>query len=299
MAIFATEYSIEPTTALALIQEQFPLLCAQQIKLISLSWDNSAFLIDGKFIFRFPRREAAVASLRYEMHLLPELGQKSPISVPLPKWQGMPSEEYPFPFSGYATLPGRIASHVSLSSREWMELAGALANFLQLLHSLPLEAARHLPVDLLGRLNAQRLVATIRENIEQMRQLQLLQDEDFEQILAPSLLLLPSKEIKVVHGDFCLRHLLLNEQKRLSGVIDWGECHLGDPAVDLAIVHSFLPTEAQSHFKSIYGEIEESRWLLARLRALYNCTMLALYAFQSCDKPLLRESMRGVAQILQ
>ena len=36
-----------------------------------------------------------------------------------------------------------------------------------------------------------------------------------------------------VHGDLYSRHLLVDDAGRPCGVIDWGDCHVGDPAVDL------------------------------------------------------------------
>ena len=51
-----------------------------------------------------------------------------------------------------------------------------------------------------------------------------------------------------VHGDLYARHLLLDDHKKLCGVIDWGDVHLGDRALDLSIAYSFLPAEARLCF---------------------------------------------------
>ena len=48
-----------------------------------------------------------------------------------------------------------------------------------------------------------------------------------------------------VHGDLYARHLLLDETRLPSGVIDWGDVHLGDPALDLSVAISFLPPAAE------------------------------------------------------
>src|SRR5690606_8628209 len=49
----------------------------------------------------------------------------------------------------------------------------------------------------------------------------------------------------LVHGDLHFRHLILKEDKTLSGLIDWGDLHLNDPALDLQIYWSFFPPEAR------------------------------------------------------
>ncbi|TXD36528.1 GTPase HflX [Lujinxingia vulgaris] len=47
---------------------------------------------------------------------------------------------------------------------------------------------------------------------------------------------------KLVHGDLHPGHLLLDERGQLSGIIDWSEAHLGDPAIDLSFfVGAFAP----------------------------------------------------------
>ena len=46
----------------------------------------------------------------------------------------------------------------------------------------------------------------------------------------------PSDDVVLVHADFAPEHLLLTDAG-LSGVIDWGDVALGDPADDLGGVH--------------------------------------------------------------
>ena len=56
--------------------------------------------------------------------------------------------------------------------------------------------------------------------------------------------------------EICIsRHLLIDRADRLTGVIDWGDLHLGDAAVDLAIAYTFLPSTARIEFFKAYGEI--------------------------------------------
>ena len=59
----------------------------------------------------------------------------------------------------------------------------------------------------------------------------------------------------LVHGDLHLRHVLV-ESGALSGVIDWGDACLGDPSIDLQIAWSLLPPEARA---SLFGEYGHDR----------------------------------------
>src|SRR5262249_60162426 len=98
----------------------------------------------------------------------------------------------------------------------------------------------------------------------------------------------------LVHGDFYIRHFLVKENGNLSGVIDWGDVHLGDPAVDITIAHSFLPPSAHEAFRKAYSAISEETWQTARFRALYHSLYLVLYSHDIRDASLLRESLKSL-----
>ena len=59
----------------------------------------------------------------------------------------------------------------------------------------------------------------------------------------------------VVHGDFSLRNLLLNDDDGISSVLDWELCHVGHPAEDLGYlrltVESIMPW---AEFDGIYRD---------------------------------------------
>lgn len=43
--------------------------------------------------------------------------------------------------------------------------------------------------------------------------------------------------LAVCHGDLHVRHLLVDRDGSATGVIDWGDLCLADPAVDLSIAY--------------------------------------------------------------
>jgi aminoglycoside phosphotransferase (APT) family kinase protein len=88
-----------------------------------------------------------------------------------------------------------------------------------------------------------------------------------------------------VHGDFYARHVLYHGG-RLTGVIDWGDVHIGDPAVDLAIAFSFLPPAARKIFRQVYGEIDDATWKRARFRALHYGAVLFEYGASTGDEAI-------------
>jgi aminoglycoside phosphotransferase (APT) family kinase protein len=100
------------------------------------------------------------------------------------------------------------------------------------------------------------------------------------------------------HGDLYTRHLLVNGDGLATGVIDWGDVHLGNPAVDLAIGHVFLPPEARRPFLDAYGAVDGTAWAFARLRALNYALVLMLYGHDTGEAATLREGMVGLANVL-
>ena len=85
----------------------------------------------------------------------------------------------------------------------------------------------------------------------------------------------------LVHGDFDGRHLIVDEDGLVTGVIDWGDIHLGNPAVDLAIAHTFFPAPVRAAFLSAYGPIPDDTWCAARFRAVHNTLHVLDWAVQT------------------
>ena len=71
-------------------------------------------------------------------------------------------------------------------------------------------------------------------------------------------------------------------------MIDWGDVHLGDPALDLSIAFSFLPPAARSRFRQVYGAIDAATWQRARFRAIHYGALLVEYG-RSIEDEALRE----------
>jgi aminoglycoside phosphotransferase (APT) family kinase protein len=87
----------------------------------------------------------------------------------------------------------------------------------------------------------------------------------------------------VVHGDLYARHLLVDRRRGLCGVIDWGDVHQGDPALDLSILYGFLPAEARPGFLEAYGPVDPGTLRRARFRALVVGALLISYAREIGD----------------
>jgi len=85
--------------------------------------------------------------------------------------------------------------------------------------------------------------------------------------------------------------VLVDEGGRLTGVIDFGDLHLGHPAVDLSIAWAFLPAHARREFFDTYGSVPARVAAAARLRALTSAVAQEAYGHDVGDTQIAREGV--------
>lgn len=79
------------------------------------------------------------------------------------------------------------------------------------------------------------------------------------------------------------------------GIIDWGDVHFGDPALDLAIALLVLPPEAYGNFRTEYGGINDATWDAARFRAIYHAFLELEYGLREGDKGMRAAGLIALA----
>ena len=99
------------------------------------------------------------------------------------------------------------------------------------------------------------------------------------------------------HGDLHIRHVLV-ERGAITGVIDWGDICLADPAIDLMLVWMLLPPAARERFFATYGRVDDERLLRARVLALFLGVTLAAYARDVGNARLERECVAALERTL-
>lgn len=281
--------ALTPEDAARRINDQFPALAPVRLELLGAGWDNLAFLVNGRFVFRFPRRRFAAGLIEREVRILSRLAPRLSLPTPVPTFVGRPDSGYPYSFAGYPLVPGVIACRCAWTDAERARCAAPLARFLAALHGTPVENETLVwaPGDDIERANLAKRAPLLRQRLNEIAPeyggdiaaLQSLTDRLAE---TPPYAAPP----RWVHGDLYARHLLIDEEHRLCGVIDWGDAHLGDPALDLSIAFSFLPPEARSAFRAAYGPIDDATWARARFRALTYGAVLIHYGVQVGDAPI-------------
>lgn len=284
------DLDLSPEQARGLVERHFPDLAPARLELLGQGWDNTAYVVNGALVFRFPRRSAFAGLLRAEVEILPRLAPHLPLPVSCPTLSAEGGEEFPFLFAGYPLIPGTTACRLSWSEAQREACAAPLGHFLAALHGIPVSDAdlARGPGDRMEKANLPRRVAMVRERLagltgrggpvplpEVVRAMEALQE-------TPPW----GRRPCWVHGDFYLRHLIADEARRLQGVIDWGDVHLGDPALDLSIAFTFLPAAARETFRAAYGPIDADTWERSRFRALFYGAVLYHYGVEARDEAI-------------
>ncbi len=292
-SVWSADIPLDEAAARQLIAAQFPALAGHELRPLGVGWDNTAYLVGAATVFRFPRRQGAAELLAREAQIVPLLAPHLPVPIPAPTFVGTPTPLFPYPFVGYPFLRGTPASDLAVSDDDDARtaLAAPLGAFLRALHGIPIDAATRTWApgdeiarnDLAGR--APGLSVRLRGNAAALDGAAVARLVALVGQLATT----PARAAPPcwVHGDLYPRHLLLDEAQRFVGVIDWGDVHLGDPALDLSLAWTFLPIVAHPAFRAGYGPIDAATWDRARFRAIHYGAILAEYGRAEGIAPLL------------
>jgi aminoglycoside phosphotransferase (APT) family kinase protein len=297
------EVVVDEMLVRALLAEQFPELDASSARLLGEGWDNSVWVVEERWAFRFPRREIAIPGVERELAVLPLLAPLLAVPTPEPRFVGVPSGRFRWPFFGAPLLAGREPADAELSEAERVELGAALGAILRRLHAADtldaVDPDRALPVDFNRRADMPVRVSRARENGAALEALGIWrQPAAFESILATAEGLPPSaSELVLAHGDLHQRHVLVADGS-LSAVIDWGDVCRADPCIDLMLMWSLLPSSGREPFRSAYGPVTDEQLLRARVLALVLDSMLGRYAHDAGNASLQREALAGLERTL-
>ncbi len=263
------ETDIDEALISRLLEDQAPHLAGLRAVKVRDGWDNAVWRLGDALAIRVTRRAVAVGLHRHEQRWLPVLAPRLPLPVPAPVITGVPSAEFPWPWSVVPWFEGDVAALVPPQPRE----ARALACFLAALHvPAPDDVA---PNPARGGPLASRLAA-VTMWAEQAR---TIGDEaliaEAVGLFNAGLLAATATERVWIHGDLHPRNVLVS-QGRLCAVLDWGDVTAGDAAADLAALWWLFDLDVHSEFWSAYRPVPAAMWHRARSwAALFGLSFLS------------------------
>ena len=209
---WAPEIAVDRELARRLIGSQFPELELRSLELIGEGWDNTVWLVDGEWAFRFPRRAVAVPLVERELAVLPRIAPLVSAPVPVPQ---LPRRAARMPSRGRTSA---LASSSETSSAVYRADESALARdlgaFLAGLHAARIDA--ELPVDPNRRMDMARRVeigpgpprSTHSGSASGSLRLSLARSS------RRPLALTPPEHLVTAHGDLHFRHVLVERARR-------------------------------------------------------------------------------------
>ncbi len=282
-----SEYSpSNPAVILDLAAEHGLKLLAETLSLnesgldfrVAYAEDNSG----QSWVLRLPRRQDVLATASREHQILTAL--KAHLPVAIPDWQ-IYSEQ----LIAYPLLKGQPACLVDASGLPvWaFDLQNPPSTYLQsvaeslaALHQLSPEilAATGAPV-----LNGEQAREKLNHEIQQTRELLNVPEQIWQRWqnwLNHDVLWQQTSTI--IHGDLHPGHQLLDSDSQLTGLIDWTEAAVGDPALDFAAHYGLFGEDALDkllkHYQQVGGTVSEHLKTQIQARWLASPINLAVYA---------------------
>lgn len=260
-----------PELARKLILEQFQEFAHLPISEVEKQGhDNRTYRLGNEMLIRMPTAAAYALKVPKEQELLPQLASNlTTVSIPVPIKMGVPSRDYPYPFSIYRWLPGTSINLLTLSPEERVQLALDLVKFLKELQNI-----RDVDGPKPGQHNWWRgdhISVYDKGAREQIAELEDIIDADSAlNFWQRACVTKWNKPPVWVHGDFAIGNMLVHKGK-LSAIIDFGGIAVGDPACDLVIAWNYLGGKARDIFIS-QMTLDTDTWLRARAWALWKAT---------------------------
>lgn len=274
-----------------LVAEQFPRWAALPLRAVARQgWDNRTFRLGDDLSVRLPSAESYAAAVEKESRALELLDGRIPVAVPSVIAVGEPGSSYPFPWSIRRWLAGDVVDEAVRLDR--VALAADLGSTLRALRSLPVDAGMPAgPHSFFRGAHPSVYSDGVDAALEQLH-------GDVDAAGCRSIWRAATSTAWDAapvwfHGDVAVGNLLVVDG-RLSAVIDFGTCGVGDPACDLVMAWTYFEGESRAAFRDAVG-LDAATWRRARGWALWK----ALVTISGGSGPGAGDSRRVLDEVLR
>jgi aminoglycoside phosphotransferase (APT) family kinase protein len=279
------ELEIDEALVRRLLAEQFPEWADLPLSRVAPDGTvNAIFRLGDELSVRLARREGPTEPGGKEIEWLPKLAPLLPLDVPVPVAQGYPNSEYPWFWDVHVWVAGET---VPVEGIDAIQAALDLAAFVAALQQVePLGAPPGRGIPLSRRDGAFRhwLARFDRDPAVAV---------EWERALGA-----PPWDGPPVwhHGDLDVRNWLVRDG-RISGVIDWGEMGVGDPACDVMVAWKLHSRAARDAFRAALPT-DDATWKRARGWVLSQAVAALAYYTPENNPALYHEAERWLELVM-
>lgn len=282
---------LETSVVARLIAARFPELAGLPVRALSAKGtDNHIFRVGNDLCARFPKAAWAVGTAKREAAALPRFAG-APIPVPAVYGLGAAGDSYPHAWSVVSWLPGTPLEDTEPDDA--MAQAHQLAEFFGFVRSVSPEPEFRYGAENNGRgapltVRAQAFEAAL-------ARLPGIDIAFAGRLWAKALKATSSERPVWLHGDVHPGNVLVDDG-RLSGVIDWGLCGVGDGACDLLSAWAMFDRAPREAFRKAMGA-SDADWLRGAGWALSMAVIYLPYAYENGLRSDMSERM--IARLME
>jgi aminoglycoside phosphotransferase (APT) family kinase protein len=281
----ADEHEIDEALVRRLLAEQFPEWADLQLSRVAPDGTvNAIFRLGDELSVRLARREGPTEPGGKEIEWLPRLAPLLPLDVPVPVAQGRPNSEYPWFWDVHVWVEGAT---VPVEEIDAIQAALDLAAFVAALQQVDPAGAppgRGIPLSKRDR--------AFRYWLERFDGDPAVAVEWERALAAP-----PWDGPPAWHnGDLDVRNWLVRDG-RITGVIDWGEMGMGDPACDVMVAWKLHSRDARDAFREALPT-DDATWERARGWVLSQAVAALAYYTPANNLALYQEAERWLELVM-
>jgi aminoglycoside phosphotransferase (APT) family kinase protein len=275
----ADELEIGEPLVRRLVAGQFPQWSHLPLRRIEPSGTvNAIFRLGESLAARLPRLDGPEEPGSKELDWLARLAPVLPVDVPVPVAQGRPGEGYPWFWEIHTWVEGETVPMARIDAAQAARDLAALVTALREVDTAGAPQGRGIPLAERDP-EARHWLARFDGYPEAAA--------DWERALAAP----PWNGPPVWHhGDLDARNWLVLDG-RISGVIDWGEMGVGDPACDVQVAWKLHSAAARDAFREALG-VDDATWERARGWVVSQAVGILAYYTPENNAPLYHEAER-------
>lgn len=279
-----------------LFNSLFPDLTVGHISVLGEGWDSIAILADDCIVFRIPKRPAVARQMEKEIRVVEVIQPYVSARVPKIEWIGPAHGDFAVSTVGYRKLAGTPLSNIRPRVIRDPMLK-QIGQFLSELHTVPTSALYSAGVPWFRwtgdnsfndpdswevglRAFTDRILGDVVPLLSHSVGNRVTQE--FAVFLGEAQHF--SFQPVLLHGDFSPEHILVDDETGDIGIIDFGDCGMGDPAYDAWL-------ELAPFYHGVVDETFTERQRFYRRLAPFH---VVLYGLMVRDDSLVMNGLRQI-----